>query len=79
MFTGWPPTVSSSLPAMRISESRMASKSRRRTLARLLCASICAELGAILRGDKDAVQVLFAGAGTELLDQFYGDGLYTSQ
>jgi acyl transferase domain-containing protein/acyl carrier protein len=45
----------------------------------LLCASICAELGPILRGDKDAVQVLFAGAGAELLDQFYGDGLYTSQ
>jgi acyl transferase domain-containing protein/NADPH:quinone reductase-like Zn-dependent oxidoreductase/acyl carrier protein/SAM-dependent methyltransferase len=45
----------------------------------LLCAGICAELGPILRGEKDAVQVLFAGAGAELLDQFYGDGLYTSQ
>jgi len=45
----------------------------------LLCAGNCAELGAILRGEKDAVQVLFAGAGAELLDQFYGDGLYTSQ
>ena len=44
----------------------------------LLCAGNCAELGAILRGEKDAVQVLFAGAGAELLDQFYGDGLYTS-
>jgi acyl transferase domain-containing protein/acyl carrier protein len=44
----------------------------------LLCAGNCAELGPILRGAKDAVQVLFAGAGAELLDQFYGDGLYTS-
>lgn len=44
----------------------------------LLCAGNCAELGAILRGEKDAVQVLFAGSGAELLDQFYGDGLYTS-
>jgi acyl transferase domain-containing protein/NADPH:quinone reductase-like Zn-dependent oxidoreductase/acyl carrier protein len=38
----------------------------------------CAELGPILRGEKDAVQVLFAGNGAELLDQFYGDGLLTS-
>ena len=44
----------------------------------LLCAGNCAELGPILRGEKDAVQVLFAGTGAELLDQFYGDGLYTS-
>jgi acyl transferase domain-containing protein/NADPH:quinone reductase-like Zn-dependent oxidoreductase/SAM-dependent methyltransferase/acyl carrier protein len=44
----------------------------------LLCAGNCAELGAILRGEKDAVQVLFAGAGADLLDQFYGDGLLTS-
>ncbi|MGV3531995.1 MAG: beta-ketoacyl synthase N-terminal-like domain-containing protein, partial [Chthoniobacteraceae bacterium] len=44
----------------------------------LLCAANCAELGPILRGEKDAVQVLFAGAGADLLDQFYGDGLYTS-
>src|SRR5205823_3878095 len=43
-----------------------------------LVAGSCAELGAILRGEKDAVQVLFAGAGAELLDQFYGDGLLTS-
>ena len=45
----------------------------------LLCAGNCAELGPILRGEKDAVQVLFAAAGADLLDQFYGDGLYTSQ
>jgi NADPH:quinone reductase-like Zn-dependent oxidoreductase/SAM-dependent methyltransferase/acyl carrier protein len=44
----------------------------------LLCAGNCAELGAILRGEKDAVQVLFAGAGADLLDQFYAEGLYTS-
>ncbi len=45
----------------------------------LLCAANCAELGPILRGEKDAVQVLFSGAGAELLEQFYGDGLYTSR
>src|SRR5271165_2433562 len=44
----------------------------------LLCAANCAELGPILRGEKDAVQVLFAGASAELMDQFYGEGLYTS-
>jgi len=44
----------------------------------LLCATNGAELGPILRGEKDAVQVLFAGTGAELLDQFYGEGLYTS-
>jgi acyl transferase domain-containing protein/acyl carrier protein len=43
----------------------------------LLCAGNCAELGPILRGEKDAVQVLFSGAGPELLEQFYGDGLLT--
>jgi len=44
----------------------------------LLCAGNCAELGSILRGEKDAVQVLFSGVGAELLDHFYGDGLFTS-
>ena len=44
----------------------------------LLCAATCAELGPILRGEKDAVQVLFAGTSAELLDQFYSEGLYTS-
>ena len=43
-----------------------------------LVAGNCAELGPILRGETDAVQVLFGGNGTELLDQFYGDGLLTS-
>ncbi len=41
----------------------------------LLCSGNCAELGPILRGEKDAVQVLFTATGAELLDQFYGDGL----
>jgi acyl transferase domain-containing protein/NADPH:quinone reductase-like Zn-dependent oxidoreductase/SAM-dependent methyltransferase/acyl carrier protein len=44
----------------------------------LLVAGNCAELGPILRGEKDAVHVLFAGAGADMLDQFYGDGLLTS-
>jgi acyl transferase domain-containing protein/NAD(P)-dependent dehydrogenase (short-subunit alcohol dehydrogenase family)/acyl carrier protein len=44
----------------------------------LLCASTCAEFGPILRGEKDAVQVLFSGPGAELLDHFYGDGLFAS-
>jgi acyl transferase domain-containing protein/NADPH:quinone reductase-like Zn-dependent oxidoreductase/SAM-dependent methyltransferase/acyl carrier protein len=44
----------------------------------LLVTSTCAELGLILRGEKDAIQVLFAGAGAENLEQFYGDGLLTS-
>src|SRR5262249_6797718 len=41
-----------------------------------LVAASCAEIGPVLRGEKDAVQVLFAGA--EVLEQFYGDGLLTS-
>jgi acyl transferase domain-containing protein/NADPH:quinone reductase-like Zn-dependent oxidoreductase/SAM-dependent methyltransferase/acyl carrier protein len=44
----------------------------------LLCADNCAELGPILRGEKDAVQVLFAGSAVDLLDHFYCEGLYTS-
>ncbi|MFN0127637.1 MAG: beta-ketoacyl synthase N-terminal-like domain-containing protein, partial [Verrucomicrobiales bacterium] len=44
----------------------------------MLCASTCAELGAILRGEKDAVQILFSGPGAELLEHFYGDGLMAS-
>src|ERR1700694_4377 len=44
----------------------------------LLCQATCAELGPILRGEKDAVQVLFTSGGPELLDHFYGDGLITS-
>ncbi len=43
-----------------------------------LSAAVCAELGPILRGEKDAVQVLFASGGSDILDQFYGDGLITS-
>jgi SAM-dependent methyltransferase len=44
----------------------------------LLCAANCAELGPILRGEKDAVQILFSAARADLLDQFYADGLFTS-
>jgi acyl transferase domain-containing protein/acyl carrier protein len=44
----------------------------------LLCASTGAEFGPIIRGEKDAVQVLFTGANTDLLDHFYGDGLFSS-
>lgn len=44
----------------------------------LLSGATCAELGPILRGEKEAVQVLFTSGGAELLDQFYGDGLVTS-
>lgn len=44
----------------------------------LLCAANCAELGPILRGEKDAVQVLFAGSSADLLDHFYCEGLFTS-
>ena len=44
----------------------------------LLSTSTCAELGAILRGEKDAVQILFGGSNSDLLDHFYGDGLFSS-
>jgi acyl transferase domain-containing protein/acyl carrier protein len=44
----------------------------------LLCAATCGEFGAIIRGEKDAVQILFSGPGAELLDQVYGDGLFSS-
>ncbi len=44
----------------------------------LLCQATSAELGPILRGEKDAVQVLFTGGTADVLDQFYGDGLSSS-
>ncbi len=44
----------------------------------LLCGATCAELGPIMRGEMEAVQVLFTSGGADLLDQFYGDGLVTS-
>lgn len=44
----------------------------------LLCGATCGELGPIMRGEIEAVQVLFASAGADVLDQFYGDGLVTS-
>jgi SAM-dependent methyltransferase len=48
-------------------------------LAEVFCAREIARNSAqSCAGKRDAVQVLFAAAGAELLDQFYGDGLYTS-
>ncbi len=44
----------------------------------MLCAATGAEFEAIVRGEKDAIQVLFSGMGSEHLEQFYGDGLYAS-
>ena len=44
----------------------------------LLSATTVAELPTILRGEKDAVQVLFSGAGTDVLEQYYGDGLFAT-
>ncbi|MBC8125530.1 MAG: polyketide synthase dehydratase domain-containing protein, partial [Gloeobacteraceae cyanobacterium ES-bin-144] len=44
----------------------------------MICGATCTELGPIMRGEKEAVQVLFTGGGADLLDQFYGDGLVTS-
>ena len=44
----------------------------------MLCAATGAEFGPIIRGEKDAIQVLFSGMGSEHLEQFYGDGLYAS-
>jgi len=44
----------------------------------ILCGATCAELGPIMRGEKEAIQVLFTTAGADMLDQFYGDGPVTS-
>ncbi|MES2596745.1 MAG: SDR family NAD(P)-dependent oxidoreductase [Verrucomicrobiota bacterium] len=44
----------------------------------MLCGATCAELGPIMRGEKEAIQVLFTTAGADMLDQFYGDGPVTS-
>src|SRR4029077_13239366 len=43
-----------------------------------LAAANCAEIGLVLRGETDDVQVLFACAGAELLEKFYAAGLLTS-
>src|SRR5260370_32096840 len=43
-----------------------------------MCGGTCAGLRAVRGGEKDAVRVLFSGVGAELLDPFYGDGLFTS-
>lgn len=44
----------------------------------LLCSTSCAHLDTIMRGEEDAVHVLFGSANADLLDQFYGDGLFSS-
>jgi acyl transferase domain-containing protein/NADPH:quinone reductase-like Zn-dependent oxidoreductase/SAM-dependent methyltransferase/acyl carrier protein len=44
----------------------------------LLSALTGADLGNILTGEKDAVEVLFGPEGTGLLEHFYGDGLLVS-
>lgn len=44
----------------------------------LLCAATTAELGPILRAERDAVQILFSSATADVLDQFYGDSPATS-
>jgi acyl transferase domain-containing protein/acyl carrier protein len=78
--SGWEPTVEFASAADSAGEvlREFIEKHPGQLPEALLCEGNCAELGAILRGEKDAVQVLFSGAGAELLDQFYGDGLFTS-
>ncbi|MEO5720310.1 MAG: SDR family NAD(P)-dependent oxidoreductase [Chthoniobacterales bacterium] len=44
----------------------------------LLVAASAAQLGAVLRGEKNAAQVLSNGDGPEQLEQFFGDGLRSS-
>lgn len=44
----------------------------------LLCASTGRNFGAIMRGLKDPVQVLFTGAGSDLLEHFYSDGIFSA-
>lgn len=43
-----------------------------------LCATTGEAFGPILRGEEDAVQILFGGTGADLLEHFYGDGLLAS-
>ncbi|MEX1044689.1 MAG: SDR family NAD(P)-dependent oxidoreductase [Chthoniobacterales bacterium] len=44
----------------------------------LLGATTGRNFAAIMRGEKDAVQVLFTGAGSDLLEHFYSDGIFSS-
>jgi len=44
----------------------------------LLCATTGRNFPAIMRGEKDAVQVLFTGAGSDLLEHFYSDGIFSA-
>jgi acyl transferase domain-containing protein/NADPH:quinone reductase-like Zn-dependent oxidoreductase/SAM-dependent methyltransferase/acyl carrier protein len=44
----------------------------------LLGATTGRNFAGIMRGEKDAVQVLFTGAGSDLLEHFYSDGIFSS-
>ncbi|MFM8808274.1 MAG: beta-ketoacyl synthase N-terminal-like domain-containing protein, partial [Chthoniobacterales bacterium] len=44
----------------------------------MLCASTGRSFGEIMRGEKDPVQVLFTGAGSDLLEHFYSDGIFSA-
>ncbi|MCF6312710.1 MAG: SDR family NAD(P)-dependent oxidoreductase [Verrucomicrobiales bacterium] len=44
----------------------------------MICAMTGEDFAPIMLGEKDAVQVLFGGQGADLLEQFYGDGLFSS-
>ncbi len=44
----------------------------------LLAATTGGNFAGIMHGEKDAVQVLFGGAGSDLLEHFYSDGIFSS-
>lgn len=44
----------------------------------MLCAATGRNFADIMRGGKDAVQVLFTGAGSDLLEHFYSDGVFSA-
>ena len=44
----------------------------------LLGATTGRSFAGIMRGEKDAVQTLFTGAGSDLLEHFYSDGIFSS-
>lgn len=44
----------------------------------MLCAATGRNFADIMRGGKDAVQVLFTGAGSDLLEHFYSDGIFSA-
>ncbi len=44
----------------------------------MLCVATGAAFGPIMRGEEDAVMTLFGGANADILEHFYGDGLFAS-